>query len=98
MAKSIDKAVNSEMDQFQSDLLRSVRQMKAGKAARTTVIALTPAAEAQGPRQVFLSPNLQPCWVYRCAPCKTGSKADANPRGRPRRCCGLQRVRQRRSD
>jgi hypothetical protein len=43
MVKSIDK----EMVQFQEDLLASVRQMKAGKAARTTVVALTPAAEAR---------------------------------------------------
>ena len=43
MANSIDK----EMAQFQKDLLTSVRQMKAGKAARTTVVALTPAAEAR---------------------------------------------------
>ena len=40
MVKSIDK----EMVQFQEDLLASVRQMK---AARTTVVALTPAAEAR---------------------------------------------------
>lgn len=43
MVKSIDK----EMAQFQEDLLTSVRQMKAGKAARTTVVTLTPAAEAR---------------------------------------------------
>lgn len=43
MAKPIDK----EMEQFQKDLLESVRQMKAGKAARTTTVALTPAAEAR---------------------------------------------------
>ena len=43
MAKSIDK----EVAQFQKDLLESVRQMKSGKAARTTVVALTAAAEAR---------------------------------------------------
>ena len=43
MAKPIDK----EMDQFQNDLLDSVRQMKAGKAARTTTVVLTPAADAR---------------------------------------------------
>jgi putative transcriptional regulator len=43
MAKAVDK----EVVQFQQDLLESVRQMKAGKAARTTVVALTPAAEAR---------------------------------------------------
>jgi putative transcriptional regulator len=47
MAKSIKKSVDAEMVQFQSDLLESVRQMKAGKAARTTVVALTPAANAR---------------------------------------------------
>jgi putative transcriptional regulator len=43
MAKSMDK----EVAQFQKDLLESVRQMKTGKPARTTVIALTQAAEAR---------------------------------------------------
>lgn len=47
MAKLIDKSVDKEMEQFQNDLLQSVRQMKAGKAARTSVVALTPAAEAR---------------------------------------------------
>ena len=43
MVKKIDK----DMLQFQEDLLQSVRQMKAGKAARTTVVALTAAAYAR---------------------------------------------------
>ena len=43
MTKPIDK----EMAQFQKDLLTSVRQMNTGKAARTTVVALTPAAQAR---------------------------------------------------
>jgi len=43
MGKTIDK----EQLQFQDDLIESVRQMKAGKAARNTVVALTPAAEAR---------------------------------------------------
>lgn len=43
MAEPID----AEMVQFQNDLLESVRQMKAGKAVRTTVVALTPAADAR---------------------------------------------------
>jgi len=47
MTKPIDKAVDAEMAQFQSDLLLSVRQMKAGKAARTSVVVLTPAADAR---------------------------------------------------
>lgn len=41
------KAIDKELVQFQKDLLESVRQMKAGKAARTSVVALTPAAEAR---------------------------------------------------
>ena len=41
------KAIDKEMAQFQKDLLTSVRQMKAGKAAKTTVVALTPAAQAR---------------------------------------------------
>lgn len=47
MAKSPPKKVDAEMLQFQNDLLESVRQMKAGKAAKTTVVQLTPAAEAR---------------------------------------------------
>ena len=43
MVKKIDK----DMLQFQEDLLQSVRQMKAGKAARTTEVALTAAADAR---------------------------------------------------
>jgi putative transcriptional regulator len=41
------KKIDTEMEQFQNDLLESVRQMKSGQAARTTVVALTPAAEAR---------------------------------------------------
>lgn len=47
MTKPIVKAVDAEMAQFQRDLLLSVRQMKAGKAARTSVVVLTPAAGAR---------------------------------------------------
>jgi putative transcriptional regulator len=47
MAKSTQKTVDAEMRQFQNDLLESVRQMKAGKAAKTTVVQLTPAADAR---------------------------------------------------
>jgi putative transcriptional regulator len=45
--------MDKEMEQFQNDLLESVRQMKAGKAARVTDVPLTTAAEAR--RQVGLS-------------------------------------------
>lgn len=47
MTKPVDKTVDAEMAQFQRDLLQSVRQMKAGKAARTSVVVLTPAADAR---------------------------------------------------
>ena len=47
MAKAPKKAVDKEMLQFQNDLLESVRQMKAGKAARPTSVGVTPAAEAR---------------------------------------------------
>jgi putative transcriptional regulator len=47
MAKQTQKLVDAEMVQFQNDLLESVRQMKAGKAAKTTVVQLTPAADAR---------------------------------------------------
>ena len=39
--------MDKEMEKFQQDLLKSVRQMKAGKAARTTQVALSPIAEAR---------------------------------------------------
>jgi len=37
----------NELEQFQPDLLDSVRQMKAGKAARVTEVPLSAAAEVQ---------------------------------------------------
>ncbi|ACO76681.1 Transcriptional regulator with Fis-type helix-turn-helix motif [Azotobacter vinelandii CA] len=39
--------MGKEMEQFQADLLESVRQMKAGRAARATKVELTPVAEAR---------------------------------------------------
>lgn len=47
MVNSAKKQIDADMVQFQNDLLESVRQMKAGKAARTTQVALTPAADAR---------------------------------------------------
>lgn len=41
------KKVDPEVQRFQDDLLESVRQMKAGRAARITEVPLTPAAEAR---------------------------------------------------
>jgi putative transcriptional regulator len=39
--------MDKDMEKFQKDLLASIRQMKAGKAARTTKVALSPIAEAR---------------------------------------------------
>lgn len=39
--------MDKEMEQFQKDLLASVRQMKSGKALRTTVIEVSTATEAR---------------------------------------------------
>jgi len=39
--------MDKEMEQFQQDLLKSVRQMKAGKGARKTQVALSPIAQAR---------------------------------------------------
>ncbi|UVJ43496.1 helix-turn-helix domain-containing protein [Pseudomonas sp. LS1212] len=39
--------MDNEMEQFQKDLLTSVRQMKAGKAARVTEVKLSAATEAR---------------------------------------------------
>ncbi|SER32919.1 putative transcriptional regulator [Azotobacter beijerinckii] len=47
--------MDKELEQFQVDLLQSVRLMKAGKAVRTTQVKLTPAAEARA--KVGLSQN-----------------------------------------
>ncbi|GAB3472059.1 helix-turn-helix domain-containing protein [Azotobacter salinestris] len=47
--------MDKEFEQFQADLLQSVCQMKAGKAAHTTQVRLTPAAEARA--KVGLSQN-----------------------------------------
>ncbi len=47
MTKQGKKQIDAEMVQFQRDLLESVRQMKAGQAARTTKVTLTPAADAR---------------------------------------------------
>ncbi|MDV7213357.1 helix-turn-helix domain-containing protein [Azotobacter beijerinckii] len=47
--------MDKELEQFQADLLQSVRLMKAGKAVRITHVKLTPAAEARA--KVGLSQN-----------------------------------------
>lgn len=50
MAKANPKAnpnTDREIEQFQTDLLQSVRAMKAGRAARRTVVSVTRAAEAR---------------------------------------------------
>lgn len=39
--------MDNEMEQFQNDLLASVRQMKAGKAARVTAVEVSAATEAR---------------------------------------------------
>jgi putative transcriptional regulator len=39
--------VDKEMEQFQKDLLASVRQMKTGKAARVTSVEVSAATEAR---------------------------------------------------
>ncbi len=39
--------MDKEMEQFQNNLLKSVRQMKTGKAARVTTVQVSTAAEAR---------------------------------------------------
>ncbi len=41
------KAATDELKQFQDDLLASVKQMKSGRAARTTQVIVTAASEAR---------------------------------------------------
>ena len=40
-------SIDREMQSFQDDLLEAVRDMKAGRAARVTQVALSPAAQAR---------------------------------------------------
>jgi len=47
--------VDKEMEQFQNDLLDSVRQMKAGKVARLTALEVSAATEARN--RVGMSQN-----------------------------------------
>lgn len=47
MAKAKPRNLDSEMKQFQDDLLNSVREMKTGRAARKTVVTVTRASEAR---------------------------------------------------
>ena len=46
------KSIDPEMEQFQNDLLESIRQMKAGQAARITRVPLTQAADARAKLRV----------------------------------------------
>lgn len=39
--------MDKEIEQFQNDLLASIRQMKSGKAARTTAVEVSAATEAR---------------------------------------------------
>lgn len=41
------KSATDEMKQFQDDLLASVKEMKSGRAARTTQVIVTAASEAR---------------------------------------------------
>ena len=47
VAKVTEAKQDQEMKQFQADLLLSVRDMKAGRSARTTTVAVTRASEAR---------------------------------------------------
>ena len=47
--------MDKEIEKFQNDLLASVRQMKAGKAARVTAIEVSAATEARN--RVGMSPS-----------------------------------------
>lgn len=47
--------MDKEMEQFQNDLLASVRQMKTGKAARVTAVEVSAATEARN--RVGMSQN-----------------------------------------
>ncbi|RMQ40617.1 hypothetical protein ALQ04_05125 [Pseudomonas cichorii] len=51
--------MDHEMEQFQKDLLVSVRQMKAGKAARSTQVKLSSAAEARAKKAASAA-----SWVF----------------------------------
>ena len=44
---SVEKKADLEMAQFQADLLQSVREMKAGNFARSTIVPVTDASQAR---------------------------------------------------
>ena len=46
-AKATEAKQDQETKQFQADLLQSVRDMKSGRSARTTAVAVTRASEAR---------------------------------------------------
>ena len=46
-AKVTEAKQDQETKQFEADLLQSVRDMKAGRSARTTAVAVTRASEAR---------------------------------------------------
>ena len=47
VAKVTEAKQDQEVKQFQADLLQSVRDMKAGRSARTTAVVVTRASEAR---------------------------------------------------
>ena len=77
--------MDHEMENFQKDLLASVRQMKAGKAARVTEVTLSVAAEARAKVGLSQSAFAQLLGAA-CVRCRIGSKVVAGLRVRPRRC------------
>lgn len=51
--------LDREMEKFQRNVPKPVRQMKAGKAARTTRAALSPVAGARSTRCFLLRPGIR---------------------------------------
>ena len=76
--------MDNEMKQFQSDLLKSVRQMKAGKG-RTTTLKVSTATEARN-RVGLSQAAFAALFGVSVAHCKTGSKAGASRPVRQRPC------------
>ena len=90
MVKKIDK----DMLQFQEDLLQSVRQMNAGKAVRTTVVALTAAADARAKVGVSQSEFATLLGVS-VRTLLDWEQDRREPSGAAKHCCVLQRALQR---
>jgi hypothetical protein len=73
------------------ELLEAVRQMKAGKFGRVTIVEESTALAAGARRKTGLSQvDFARILGSPCAPCRSGSKAGASLPARRKPCCSSQ--------